>query len=71
MERDMNRIFTVLLFFLVLPIVAFAQSGQLRGTITDQENGEPLVGANVLVVGTSQGAATDINGEYVISQLIC
>lgn len=69
MERDMNRIFTVLLFFLVLPVVALAQSGQLRGTITDQETGEPLLGANVLVVGTTQGAATDINGEYIILNL--
>jgi len=65
----MNRIFTVLLFFLILPIVALAQSGQFRGTITDQETGEPLIGANVLVVGTNQGAATDINGEYIILNL--
>ncbi len=65
----MNRIFTVLLFFLILPVVALAQSGQLRGTITDQETGEPLIGANVLVVGTTQGAATDINGEYIILNL--
>ena len=65
----MNKIFTVLLLFLMLPVVALAQSGQLRGTITDQETGEPLLGANVLVVGTTQGAATDINGEYVILNL--
>ncbi len=66
----MNRIFTVLLFFLILPVVAFAQSGQLRGTLTDQEHGEPLIGANIIVVGTSQGAATDFNGEYIILNLI-
>ncbi|MCZ6702664.1 MAG: TonB-dependent receptor, partial [Ignavibacteria bacterium] len=65
----MNRIFTILLVFLALPAVALAQSGQLRGTITDQETGEPLLGANVLVVGTTQGAATDLNGEYIILNL--
>ena len=65
----MKRIFTFLLIFLILPVVALAQSGQLRGTITDLETGEPLLGANVLVVGTTQGAATDINGEYVILNL--
>lgn len=65
----MKRIFTVLLIFLTLPVVALAQSGQLRGTITDLETGEPLLGANILVVGTTQGAATDINGEYVILNL--
>ena len=68
-ERDMNKIFTILLLFLMLPVVALAQSGQIRGTITDQETGEPLLGANVLVVGTTQGAATDINGEYIILNL--
>lgn len=65
----MNRIFTILLVFLALPAVVLAQSGQLRGTITDQETGEPLLGANVLVVGTTQGAATDLNGEYIILNL--
>ncbi len=70
MERGMKKIFTILLLFLVLPVVALAQSGQLRGTITDQETGEPLIGANVLVVGSTQGAATDVNGEYIILNLI-
>jgi hypothetical protein len=49
--------------------MALAQ-GKLRGQITDQETGEPLVGANVIIVGTSYGAATDINGEYIILNLI-
>lgn len=49
--------------------MALAQSGKLRGQITDQETGEPLIGANVIVVGTSYGAATDVNGEYIILNL--
>ena len=50
--------------------MALAQSGKLRGQITDQETGEALVGANVIVVGTSYGAATDVNGEYIILNLV-
>ena len=65
----MNRILTILFLLLLLPAMALAQ-GKLRGQITDQETGEPLVGANVIVVGTSFGAATDVNGEYIILNLI-
>jgi len=68
-ERDMNRIITILFLLLILPQMALAQ-GKLRGRITDQETGEPLLGANVIVVGTSYGAATDVNGEYIILNLI-
>ncbi len=44
---------------------AVAQSGKLSGSITD-EAGEPLPGATAVVVGTSLGAAADVNGEYTI-----
>ena len=66
----MNRIMTILFLLLLLPAMALAQSGKLRGQITDQETGEALVGANVIIVGTSYGAATDVNGEYIILNLI-
>ena len=49
--------------------MALAQSGKLRGQITDQETGEPLIGANIIIVGTSYGAATDISGEYTLLNL--
>lgn len=35
----------------------------VNGTVTDQ-NGEPIIGANVLVKGTTNGIITDINGNY-------
>jgi hypothetical protein len=66
----MNRLFTVMFFLLLLPSLALAgTAGKLRGIVTDLNTGEPLIGANVLVVGTSFGAATDVNGEYLISNL--
>jgi len=38
----------------------------ITGSVTDAENGEPLIGATVLVVGTSTGSVTDIDGSYSI-----
>ncbi|MDG2266064.1 MAG: carboxypeptidase-like regulatory domain-containing protein, partial [Candidatus Marinimicrobia bacterium] len=40
-------------------------TGKIQGTITDQ-NGQPLPGSNVMVLGTNRGAAADENGFYII-----
>ena len=39
--------------------------GRVRGTVTDT-NGEPLIGATVMVKGTSKGTATDFDGNYIL-----
>ena len=44
-------------------------SGKIYGRVTDRDNGDPLPGVNVVVVGTSQGSATDLEGEYYILNL--
>jgi len=41
--------------------------GSVHGRITDSESGEPLIGATVLVKGTTQGTVADLNGEYQIN----
>ena len=57
-----------LLCLLVFPLgLAMAIThGKISGRVVDSETGEPLAGINLLVVGTSQGAATDANGDFVI-----
>ena len=45
---------------------ASAQSGKIAGTITDAATGESIPGANVRIDGTTQGASTNVDGEYVI-----
>ena len=50
---------------LFVPIIAFGQA-TLKGTVTDASNNEPLIGVNVIVQGTSLGAATDIDGKFLI-----
>ena len=57
----------VLLLLFALPGVALAQgTGTLAGRVLDGTSNEGLPGANVLVEGTSLGAATDIDGNYRI-----
>lgn len=41
-------------------------TGKIYGIIKDNENGEPLVGVNVVVEGTRLGASTDLDGIYII-----
>jgi outer membrane receptor protein involved in Fe transport len=43
-----------------------ATTGKIKGKITDRETGEALIGASVIVVGSSLGAAADVNGEFII-----
>lgn len=45
----------------------FAQSaGKISGTVTDVQTKEPLISANVMILGTSLGAATDVEGNFYI-----
>ncbi len=44
-------------------------TGKIVGRVMDQKNGQPLPGANVLVEGTTRGAATDTKGNFFIINL--
>ncbi len=58
------------LFFIIAGLLfsvgLYAQTGKISGKVTDLETGEPLIGASVMVQGTNLGAATNLNGEYII-----
>ncbi len=64
-----QKIYTVLLLMLFSGSFLLAQTGRVSGTVTDKETGEPLIGANIIIVGTSFGAASDVNGDYIIRQV--
>ena len=51
---------------LCLAFPAFAQKSAVTGTVVDPE-GEPLIGASVLAEGTSEGVATDFDGNFSIN----
>lgn len=52
-----------LLLFMAMGSFLFAQ---ISGTVTDEVNGDPLIGATILVKGTSTGTVTDFDGNYTI-----
>jgi outer membrane receptor protein involved in Fe transport len=63
----MVKKFLVLLMLVLVPAALFAgTTGKIAGVVRDKETGDPLPGANVIVVGTTLGAAANVNGEYVI-----
>lgn len=49
--------------------LAFAQSRTVKGIVVSEEDGEPIIGASVLVEGTTQGAITDMDGKFVLNGL--
>jgi hypothetical protein len=58
----------ILAALLIISSPLFAQTGvgKLNGKIIDSQTKEPLIGANVVVVNTNLGAASNVNGEYFI-----
>jgi TonB-dependent receptor len=59
---------TAILALMLISTTAFAQ-GTLRGVVTDSLTKEALPGANVFLVGTALGSATDLEGAYRIDRI--
>ncbi len=61
---------TKLLFAIFVVLFAvdalYAQAGRITGNVTDARDGEPIIGAQVLIAGTTQGTTTDFDGNYRI-----
>ncbi len=53
------------LIMALFPLMMAAQSHVVRGVVTDDEG--PLIGASVMIKGTSTGTATDVDGNYSIT----
>ncbi|MDE6394761.1 MAG: TonB-dependent receptor plug domain-containing protein, partial [Duncaniella sp.] len=56
----------LLVFCAIWSLNLSAQSRKITGTVTD-ESGDPMAGVTVLIKGTNQGTATDIDGQYSIN----
>lgn len=59
------------LFSLMATLSSFAlsQNGSLVGTVSDKVTGEPLIGSNVVIVGSTLGASSDLEGKYRIKNI--
>jgi hypothetical protein len=66
----MRKILIVSVLMILVVASAFAQLGAIRGRITDAQTGEPLPGANIFLLNTVYGAASDVQGYYLIKNVV-
>lgn len=69
MSKHLLIIIILLFTFLNCTNLISADYGEIVGTVIDKNTGEPLPFANILILKTSLGAATDSDGKYRISQI--
>lgn len=66
-NKNVTYLFSCLLFTILFVAKLFAgTTGKIAGKVIDANTSEPLIGVNVVITGTSMGAATDIDGNYFI-----
>ncbi|GAL82594.1 SusC outer membrane protein [Algibacter lectus] len=58
-----------LFFTPVFALMSLWVQAQVTGTVTSLEDGMPMPGVSVIVSGTTQGAATDFDGNYVLDNI--
>lgn len=64
-----KKLLTVITMALLTSQVGFAQSGSIKGQVTDADTEEALPGVNVLIQQLQRGAPTDIDGEFEITDV--
>ena len=60
----------VLLYFSLSLLFLQGQNGIISGFVTDSSSGEALIGANVILIESGQGMATETNGYYIIQNVL-
>lgn len=63
----MRNLLRTMLVFVLFAQAAFAQERSVSGTVTSQEDGEPMPGVNVVLKGTTVGTVTGVDGGYRLS----
>ena len=65
-KMNLIRKFGLILLLAIISIPAVSQKGIIRGTVIEDETGEPLFGVTAIVKGTTTGATTDFDGKFEI-----
>lgn len=66
MNRRHASLFLIPVFLVSSAVLTAGVTGKISGTVTDASTGEGLMGVNVILQNTAQGAATDVEGNYTI-----
>ena len=62
-----KHFFSILLIIFILPLYIFAgTTGKIVGIVKDKASGDPLIGVNIVLEGTTYGSTTDLDGSYLI-----
>ena len=59
----------ILILLFTLQVSGLAQTGSIRGKVFDKDTKDPLTGANIIIDNTSFGAASDLDGKYIIRNI--
>ena len=62
-----NKLSFALSVFLLFCVNLMMAQSTIRGTVTDSETGEAIPGANVVIVGTSEGTTADFDGNFTLT----
>jgi outer membrane receptor protein involved in Fe transport len=69
MKRRLLLVISFLLTIIFPANILGGVTGKIAGKVTDAQTREPLIGINILIEGTTQGAATDLEGTYIINNI--
>lgn len=64
-----RRVLFTLVCLFVWTITAMSQTQTVTGTVVSADDGEPIIGASILVRGTTMGTVTDLDGNFQISNV--
>ncbi len=63
----MRKLFFIMMAVLACSFCALAQTNTFHGSVVDSANDEPLIGATVSAVGSTQAVATDLDGNFTLT----
>ena len=63
----MHQLKRLIVLFIMLSFILYGQSQTITGYVIDKETNQPILGANILLVGTDIGSSSDENGKFIIN----
>lgn len=66
--RDV-KVFLLVMLGSLLSLSAWSQTGVICGTVSDARLKDPLIGASVVIEGTTTGAIADVDGNFRIENV--
>jgi hypothetical protein len=66
-----SKIILLTILMIACKVPAFAQNQSIRGRVTDLDSGYPIVGVNIVLLGSGliKGTTTDLEGNYLLTDI--